>query len=270
VLDGSPESEIVIDFGIRWAQRLGATLEGLGIVDAPGICQPEPVGIGGGHYKASSASRRLAGARRQVHAMLENFVARCTRNAVSHRTLEIQGFPHAEIARRSEGGDIVLLGQRPRFQRQNRTDDVSTLRRVIRDTSRPVVVVPEQPKAEGTVVVAYDGGPAAARSLRDFVASGLGNRRDVHVVSVGTDRLIAEQNAGQAAEYLRLHDIPPTSHIEVTDMSPAPALLSKAAELRAGLLVAGAFGRSKMREFLFGSTTATLLRGSTIPLFVSH
>src|SRR5262249_11791441 len=146
----------------------------------------------------------------------------------------------------------------------------TTLRKVIRHTSRPVVVVPEQPTVEGVVVVAYDGSPAAARSLRDFVASGLADRRTVHVVSIGVDRLIAEEHAGQAAEYLRLHDIPPTSHVEVTGMSPARTLLSKATELRAGLLVAGAFGRSKVREILFGSTTAILLRDTTIPLFMIH
>ena len=41
-LDAPKHSAVVADLGIRWAQRSGATLVGLGIVDEPGIRAIEP------------------------------------------------------------------------------------------------------------------------------------------------------------------------------------------------------------------------------------
>ena len=42
-VDGSEYSTAAVELGIRWAQRSGAVLVGLGIIDAPTISRPEPV-----------------------------------------------------------------------------------------------------------------------------------------------------------------------------------------------------------------------------------
>jgi hypothetical protein len=49
-LDGSAYSAAAEELGIRWAQGAGAMLVGLGIIDAPTICKPQPVPLGASAY----------------------------------------------------------------------------------------------------------------------------------------------------------------------------------------------------------------------------
>ncbi len=50
----------------------------------------------------------------------------------------------------------------------------------------------------------------------------------------------------------------------------APTLLSTAAELDAKVLVAGAYGHTRLKEFIFGGATRTLLGSDGPSLFLSH
>jgi nucleotide-binding universal stress UspA family protein len=54
------------------------------------------------------------------------------------------------------------------------------------------------------------------------------------------------------------------------DIPDSQALLSYAADSSADLIVAGAYGHSRAREFIFGGVTRTLLREMTMPVFFSH
>ena len=52
--------------------------------------------------------------------------------------------------------------------------------------------------------------------------------------------------------------------------SVATALLRHAAETGAGLLVAGGFGHSRLREWVLGGTTRELLDALHLPVLFSH
>ena len=85
-LDAPKHGAVVTELGIRWAQRCGATLVGLGIVDEPGIRAIEPAWPVGGtpgvdpvYYMGYEA--RLAVVHRRVEQLLKQFAARCDRPA---------------------------------------------------------------------------------------------------------------------------------------------------------------------------------------------
>jgi hypothetical protein len=65
-LDGSAYSAAAVELGIRWAQRSGAVLIGLGMIDAPTICKPQPVPLGGSAYKVHHDAAVLAEAHHTV------------------------------------------------------------------------------------------------------------------------------------------------------------------------------------------------------------
>jgi nucleotide-binding universal stress UspA family protein len=267
-LDGSASSAAAVELGQRWARRFDAVLVGLGVVDEPGICRPEPTGMWGGTFKQRSDAHRLSDARRQVHGFLEQFAQRCTGAGVAHQELEDVGRPCAQILLEAQRCDLVLLGQHPRFHFKTQARDTDTLDGVLRGGCRPVVVVPEQLPEERTVLVAYDGSPAAARALQAFQASGLAEGREVHVTCVSADRAAAERHVGRAVEFLRPHGIEGRPCPVVSAAAPARALGAEARRCGAGLLVMGAYGRSRLRELVFGSLTRTLLGMSSIPLFL--
>ena len=53
-------------------------------------------------------------------------------------------------------------------------------------------------------------------------------------------------------------------------MPDADLLLNQAADMTADLLVIGAYGHSRLREFVLGGVTRTLLKQMTVPILMSH
>jgi nucleotide-binding universal stress UspA family protein len=54
------------------------------------------------------------------------------------------------------------------------------------------------------------------------------------------------------------------------DVADSALLLNHASDTGADLLVMGAYGHSRLREFILGGVTRSLLREMTIPVLLSH
>jgi len=269
-LDGSEYSSSAIELGIRWATRSGALLAGLGIVDEPEIRGPEPVPLGGGVFKEQRDAARLEDARKKVHEFVEGFTLTCRQAGVACRVLESVGRPSDQIAIEAQRYDLVLLGQQTYFDFETRADPDETLLELLRRSPRPVVTASQRLPAGRSVLIAYDGSVQAARTLQAFVALGLNAADPVHVISVHRQQPEAAVIAGRATEYLSMHQIAAHWHAIGTTSPPAEVLLERAQALDAGLLVMGAFGKSMLRELVFGSVTRTMLAEATMPLFLFH
>jgi len=269
-LDGSAYSGAAVELGIRWARRFEALLVGLGIVDEPTICKREPVAIGGGHYKRERDQRLLSNARRRVEAFLDQFVRRCAQEGVRCRVLEEVGLPSTQIVQESRLHDLVMLGQQSYFHFETQDWPDETVRNVLRQSSRPVVTVPEALCDGGCVVVAYNGSPQADRALQAFCALGLPGPNEVHVVSIHADRAAAARLAEQAVTFLTLHGVRAVAHPLHCAMGVSKTILAQVRELPAELLVMGAYGRSMWQEFVLGSVTTSVLKASPVPVFLCH
>ncbi len=276
-LDGSDYSKSAIDVGIYLARKTQALLVGLGVVDEPAIREAEPRLIGAGVPYAEPVlyRERLSSARREVEHFLSQFATRCAEAKVAFKVLEDEGSPAEQIELQAQRYDLILLGQQTRFDFETREGYDDTVRRVLKNSPRPVITVParldldlEDPSY--TVMVAYDGSLQAARALHSFQMSGLAGPRPVVVVSVADDRLEAARIAERAIDYLRFHDIRAEAHPSTTKSSPARAILWAAREHNSNLIVMGAYGQPVLREFLLGSVTRTLLAESHVPLFLDH
>lgn len=79
-----------------------------------------------------------------------------------------------------------------------------------------------------------------------------------------------EEPGADMALHLARHGVKVDVLIETTRSSTGEALLKVAREHDAGLLVTGAFGHSRYREFVLGGVTRSLLAGSTTPLLIAH
>jgi nucleotide-binding universal stress UspA family protein len=276
-LDGSDYSRSAIDVGIYLARKTQALLVGLGIVDEPAIRDAEPRLIGAGVPYAEPVlyRERLANARREVELFLSEFSMQCAEAKVAFKVLEDVGSPHEQIELQAQRYDLILLGQQTQFHFETKEGYDDTVRRVLKNSPRPVLTVPaklvlnpEDPSY--TVLVAYDGSLQAARALHSFQTSGLAGPRPVVVVSVGDDRLEASRCAERAIDYLRFHDIRAEAHPLASNAPPAQVILQAARERNAVLVVMGAYGQPVLREFLLGSVTRTLLADCPVPLFLDH
>ena len=268
-LDGSPYCASALELGIGWAKQFDATLVGLGIVDAPTICQSGMAPIGGSHFKQHRDEAIMGRARKKVEQFLEQFALRCDEAKVTSKAVNAVGTPYEQICLEAQRVDVILLGQQTHFHFATQTEPCETLQKVLKNAPRPVVVVPETLNDGSSVVIAYDGSLQAARTLQAFQTSGLAATLKIHVVSVSSNQAEAAIRADRAIEFLRLHEIKTQSHF--LDASPASeAIMNLAKHLDAQLLVMGAYGKSTLREFLLGSVTRSALSKSTIPLFLYH
>ena len=88
---------------------------------------------------------RMAEIRECADRLLAEFAARCDAAGVAHEEVTGVGAPHELIAREAGARDLILLPLRSHFQftAQEEEPDDGLLRRVLKDTPRPVVVVPE-------------------------------------------------------------------------------------------------------------------------------
>lgn len=269
-IDGSEYSMAAVELGIQWAQRSGAVLVGLGIIDAPTISKPEPMPLGGSAYRAHRDASLLADASHKVERFLEHCARRCAEADVTCQLRQDIGLPAEQILLEAQRYDLVLLGQHTffHFETQQQPDD--TLPMVLKQSPRPVVAVPAALPTGQAVVVAYDGSAHAARALHMLQALELGGSQEVHVVCVDADQEHADRCVERAVAFLHSHNIVAQAYARATEAALTHVLLEYMHQVKAGLLVMGAYGRSTLREFFAGSVTRTMLRASPVPLFLYH
>jgi nucleotide-binding universal stress UspA family protein len=125
----------------------------------------------------------------------------------------------------------------------------------------------------GHPLIAWDGGREAARAVRDALPMLIRASR-VTVVSAtrepsGYDDV--EQSQGRLVAYLSKHGIDAQSkRVEGAGSELAERLLSQAADVGADLIIMGGYGHARARELVLGGATRSMLRATTVPVFMSH
>lgn len=148
---------------------------------------------------------------------------------------------------------------------------------VIFGSGRPVMLLPavaeKGPKsfAIDKVVVAWDFGRAAARALADAMPI-LKMAREVHVVTfAGEKKLSAHLTTKDLDRHLKAHGIGAAfDSVDVGKHDIGKALEIYLERKKANLLVMGAFGHSRMMEFVLGGATRSILTAPPVPVFLSH
>jgi nucleotide-binding universal stress UspA family protein len=121
-----------------------------------------------------------------------------------------------------------------------------------------------------TVAIAWDGGRAAARAVRDALPI-LAEADDVTILSVSDDKPIEGASVEALRHYLKAHGAPAVS-VSITrgDEPVGDTLQAAALACGAGLLVMGGYGHSRLREFALGGATRSVLGRAALPIFLSH
>lgn len=174
------------------------------------------------------------------------------------------------FARRALYADLMILGQREEDDPSSAEVPADFLPSVLVESGRPALILPyagETRSVGRTVLVAWKETREAARAV-SAALPWLRRAAQVHVVAYGDgiddslralERYLAAQGVSAA-----LH----TGGVEEGDMGNA--LLSRAADLGADLLVMGSYGHSRAREWVLGGATRTILQTMTLPVLMAH
>jgi nucleotide-binding universal stress UspA family protein len=138
----------------------------------------------------------------------------------------------------------------------------------------PLIIVPYIQKVPLTlehVMICWDGGRAASRAMRDAMPF-LQRARGIEVVIVTNERGKQDQiERADIGAHLARHGFKvKVKRMPVGDVDVADVLLSHAADEGVDFIVMGGYGHSRLREFMLGGVTRSMLRTMTAPVLMSH
>lgn len=273
-LDGSGSSANARELGIEIAQRTGAELVGLGVLDVPWVTAPRATPIGAGSYQTHRNEELLAKGRVALRERIDAFHEQCKAADVGCAAIGAEGDPVEQIEAEADRHDMIVIGRETNFHGGEHHNIGETVEKLLHDTPRPLMVAPDGDNPAGdpnVVVVSFDGSITASRAMHLFLLLGLADGREVHVVSVDDDKDKALGLAERGAALFRSHGVKAEANGVVAQGDPADAILGAVASTRAGRLVMGAFGHEgRLRRILMGSATKRLLLEATVPVFVHH
>ena len=141
------------------------------------------------------------------------------------------------------------------------------------ESGRPLVVVPYIQKRGVTlerVLACWDGSRTAARAIGDAMPF-LERAKAVDVVIVAEERKSEEMTGANMSAHLARHGVKASvKRIAKGDIHIQDALLSYAADSGADFMVMGGYGHSRLREFILGGVTRSILQLLTVPVLMSH
>jgi nucleotide-binding universal stress UspA family protein len=147
---------------------------------------------------------------------------------------------------------------------------------VIFGSGRPVLILPEVPARTADVKldaigVAWDFSRPAARAIADALPL-LQRAKTVRVVTITHEKAIDTRRSGsELARHLACHGVEVVLEEENAAGRPiGEALESYTSSRHLDLLVMGAYGHSRMRDFLLGGATKSVLANSSRPVLLSH
>ncbi|MBF9030388.1 universal stress protein [Rhodobacterales bacterium HKCCE3408] len=198
-------------------------------------------------------------------AILEDARAIVDRDGVTNITTRLRHGDIVEAIGEIEGeARVIVVGKRGEAADFAKGHLGSNLERIVRAAHRPVFVTSRAFSAIESVLVAYDGGRSAIRAVDHVARSPLFAGLSVTVVTVGSGTVAVKQGLDDARALLRASGI--EAKTRVLDGRPEDRLGDLVEAESFGMLVMGAYGHSRVRNLVVGSTTTEMVRSCKVPV----
>ncbi|MEK0179441.1 MAG: universal stress protein [Oscillatoriales cyanobacterium] len=164
--------------------------------------------------------------------------------------------------------DIIVLGKRGEAAEFASGHLGANLERIVRASHKPCLVTSRHFKPIERLLLAYDGSPSGEKMLRFLTESPVFKGLELYIVTVTKN--VEDQTAIARIEDAR-HQAQTAGFEPVCCLiegNPETAIAEYAEENNISLLLMGAYGHSRIRHLVIGSTTAQLLRSSPVPVLL--
>ncbi|KFZ28462.1 universal stress protein UspA [Pseudidiomarina atlantica] len=142
----------------------------------------------------------------------------------------------------------------------------SHLETVIRTVHRPLLLTPDSFSEPKSAMLAFDGSTTTKKGIELLAQSPMFKGMPLHVVMVDADTADNRERLDWAARQLQQGGHEVTTALLSGDVEQA--LHRYQTEQGIDIMVMGAFGHSRIRQFLVGSTTMRMLQESSTPVLV--
>lgn len=274
-IDGSQFSTAVCDYAAWASLALAAPLTFLHVVDNhPQTAEADlsgNIGLGSREHLleelASLDEKRAKLAQEQGRLMLEAAKSRAIEDGVAEPGIRQRNGELVETLTELEDDiRLLVIGKRGEAAHKASEHLGSNLERVVRSLHRPILVVPEAFETPSQVMIAFDGSKTTRKGVEMVAKSPLFQGISCHVVMVGAE--VADMRSQLDWALATLGEAGFVAHGEIRAGEVEESLRGYQQEHGIDLLVMGAYGHSRIRHLLVGSTTTSMLRKTNIPVLL--
>jgi hypothetical protein len=268
-LERDPSREIINEFAVSLAELFDAHLTGVSFTDE------RVLEISFAELPSDVVRRIVSEAENAAQTAIDRF-ARFSEpriSSVAHRLIENSSLsPPKAFARMARCFDLSVIMQP---DPDAYADNAQAIEAALFESGRPVIAVPyiqRQGVMLDQVVCCWDGGRAAARAIGDALPL-LKVAKTVRVLKIANNDSSAlnECRELEISAHLARHGLKIDVDVSsAPDVDVADTILNWVADQSASMVVMGGYGHSRLREFVLGGVTRTMLSSMTVPVFLSH
>lgn len=220
------------------------------------------------------SNREFQELRDAVTPLLDDFVAQASRLGIDGAEARmVEDADRDGLLLQSRYADLVVVSQDNGSHRGQAERGLAQY--LALHGARPVLVVPDAYHGQpipGDALVGWDGSMPAQRAINAALPL-LAQAGSVHLALINPDLQSGQHGdepGADMAHYLARHGLKVDVAVERTRATEGEALMDMARDCRAGLMVTGAFGHSRYREWILGGVTRDVLDHAPAPLLIAH
>ncbi|MBK1877157.1 universal stress protein [Pelagicoccus mobilis] len=269
-IDGSQYSQSCCEYAAWAAQRLEASIDIVYVTDLRQFEVPFVADLSGslGLQPYQSIMGELQQLEEQkAKLVLEQAESQMRSSGYEGEITRIHktGFLVDSLSDLEESAELVVIGKRGENANFAAEHLGSTMERVVRASGRPCLVASRSFQPVEKLLLAYENVPSCNAAVDYLCNSDAFSDIELHLVSVskkdGESEVLAELKAAED----RLRSAGLSVNCQMLHGAIAPTLSEYAQEMGINMLAMGAYGHSKIRHLIIGSTTTEILRDCRLP-----
>ncbi|MCE9664265.1 universal stress protein [Halomonas sp. M5N1S17] len=267
-IDSSPSAEVARRYAIDMARRLEGTVHAVFVIDSrltefsyfsdesrPGVVEAA----------LRLREQTLQQLEEQGELLLEAVKAEIEAAGIECRVDRLSGVPAVRILDAASDSDLIVMGRRGESAGLGDTKGLGeVVERVLRTADQPVLLAGADFQEITQVLLGFDGSKPAREAMNYAIELAQRLVLPVRAVSVHHEEHVARRHLETVELYAASHKVKVDTDIRKGD--PADVILSMAQP--GDLITIGAFGEGRIREWLLGSTTETILRSAAQPVLL--
>lgn len=269
-VDGSIFTDSQVKHGIHLAKSFDATVKILSVVDIRIIEWAAAMGTDG-FVPVTPSTIYKEESKKILEAKSEAVLEKCSgifkKAGIKFEIEKLHGSPADVICEKMHVVDLVVMGLRGEFAKWRHKLVGATLYAVVREWEKPILVTKQHFKKFTSILFAYDGSHKANKALQlaGYWAAAL--NVPLTVLSVHVKEKLRNKVLNEAKVYLEPYGI----NLDLIGAAgnPEKEIGRYCEQKKCNLIIMGAFGHSRIREAILGSTTEQVMRNSKIPVLLS-
>lgn len=200
-------------------------------------------------------------------AILEDAKVRATSMGATNVTTMLRhGQLVANMEELEDEADLIVIGKRGEASHLNMEHLGTNLERVVRSTKKPVLVASRAFKPIKKMLIAFDGGSSAIKAVEHIVRNEMFAGLECLLIQVGSETSSNQKPLWGAVAALREAGFDADSQVVA---GQPESVISETVEADGfDMLVMGAYGHSRIRNLIIGSTTTQMIGACKVPIML--